>query len=293
MYQSVHTEDDHSSMYNYMMYNTKNSFPVKLHWILSNPEFESIISWLPHGRSWRVLQPEVFTKNVIPMYFRHTRFPSFMRQVNGWGFRRISEGSGENSYCHELFRKDAPLLCLRMRRINQPAKSNDAQSYDSKDRSNVRKEESLTKPTKINPLPTRIIPSINAATMAPSSSMIHHALQNADGISLNAGAAVEFEKARSLPAPNLMLSTPNLAEVSNVGYSIPSVFAGSQLRALAFQEQCLQQRIQRRLQSYVVGQNTAPSSLRNHLISLNLLDDISPEGRFLEKSTHPQWSSLM
>ena len=93
---------DHALMYNYMMYNTKNSFPVKLHWILSNPEFEDIISWLPHGRSWHVLQPKIFTDKVIPQYFRHTRFPSFMRQVNGWGFRRVSEGGGENSYCHEV-----------------------------------------------------------------------------------------------------------------------------------------------------------------------------------------------
>jgi hypothetical protein len=32
------------------------TFPVKLHLILSNPEFDDIIAWLPHGRSWRILQ---------------------------------------------------------------------------------------------------------------------------------------------------------------------------------------------------------------------------------------------
>ena len=57
-------------------------FPVKLHRILSNPDFSDIISWLPHGRSWRVLKPKAFEEKVIPLYFRHAKYASFMRQVS-------------------------------------------------------------------------------------------------------------------------------------------------------------------------------------------------------------------
>ena len=32
------------------------TFPVKLQMIISNPDFGDIIAWLPHGRSWRILQ---------------------------------------------------------------------------------------------------------------------------------------------------------------------------------------------------------------------------------------------
>lgn len=32
------------------------TFPMKLHSILSSPEFQDIIAWLPHGRAWRILQ---------------------------------------------------------------------------------------------------------------------------------------------------------------------------------------------------------------------------------------------
>jgi hypothetical protein len=78
------------------------TFPVKLHMILSNPEFQDIISWLPHGRSWRILQQKAFEERVIPLYFRHGRYSSFARQVNGWGFRRITHGSDYNSYYHEV-----------------------------------------------------------------------------------------------------------------------------------------------------------------------------------------------
>lgn len=57
-------------------------FPVKLHRILSNPEYNDVVSWLPHGRSWRVLKPKAFEEKVIPLYFRHAKYASFMRQVS-------------------------------------------------------------------------------------------------------------------------------------------------------------------------------------------------------------------
>ena len=57
-------------------------FPVKLHRILSNPDYSDFISWLPHGRSWRVLKPKAFEEKIVPRYFRHTKYASFMRQVS-------------------------------------------------------------------------------------------------------------------------------------------------------------------------------------------------------------------
>ena len=88
-------------------------FPLKLHQILSNPEFQECICWNPHGRSWRILKPPVFEQLVIPLYFRHAKYASFMRQVNGWGFKRIVSGNDHNSYYHELFlRVSCPEYCL-------------------------------------------------------------------------------------------------------------------------------------------------------------------------------------
>lgn len=49
------------------------NFPMKLHSILSNSEFSDIISWLPHGRAWRILQHKAFEERVIPLFFRHGR----------------------------------------------------------------------------------------------------------------------------------------------------------------------------------------------------------------------------
>jgi hypothetical protein len=61
-------------------------FPVKLHAILSHPQFEDCIEWLPHGRSWRVVDGTKFEHEVIHKFFRSGKLTSFMRQV-GLGFK--------------------------------------------------------------------------------------------------------------------------------------------------------------------------------------------------------------
>lgn len=79
-----------------------DSFPMKLHKILSDPEYAEYISFLPHGRAFRIIKPKAFEEKVIPKFFRHAKYASFMRQVNGWGFKRISQGPDHNSYYHEV-----------------------------------------------------------------------------------------------------------------------------------------------------------------------------------------------
>lgn len=69
------------------------------------------------GRSWRILQQKEFEQRVIPLYFRHGRYASFARQVNGWGFKRITSGSDYNSYYHQLFLRGLPHLAEKMKRL--------------------------------------------------------------------------------------------------------------------------------------------------------------------------------
>ena len=78
------------------------TFPMKLHKLLSDPEAEGIITWLPHGRSWKVIKQEEFEKLLLPRYYDHSNISSFMRQVNGWDFRRVAKGTDEQSYYHDV-----------------------------------------------------------------------------------------------------------------------------------------------------------------------------------------------
>lgn len=93
------------------------TFPMKLHEILSRPEFEHAITWLPHGRAWRISSHKEFEEKVIPLYFRHGRYSSFARQVNGWGFKRIVMGTDYNAYYNEKFLRGQPNLAATMKRL--------------------------------------------------------------------------------------------------------------------------------------------------------------------------------
>lgn len=77
-------------------------FPIKLHYILSQPNYHDCISWLPHGRAWKVTNQKLFESKIIPRFFRSDKMASFMRQVNGWAFNRITEGPDMNAYYHEV-----------------------------------------------------------------------------------------------------------------------------------------------------------------------------------------------
>jgi hypothetical protein len=53
----------------------------------------------------------------INRYFSQTKLTSFQRQVNLYGFRRLTTGSDRNGYYHELFLRGRPDLLKRMTRV--------------------------------------------------------------------------------------------------------------------------------------------------------------------------------
>ncbi len=62
----------------------KLSFPAKLHAILSHWDIEDIVSWMPHGRAWRIHDPDGFQRLIMPRFFHKCKYTSFLRQLNGW-----------------------------------------------------------------------------------------------------------------------------------------------------------------------------------------------------------------
>jgi hypothetical protein len=80
----------------------------------SDSEIAESIAWLPHGRSFEVCNPDKFSKDILPTYFKQAKFSSFTRKLYRWGFRHITKGPDANSFYHELFQRDNSLLCLNM-----------------------------------------------------------------------------------------------------------------------------------------------------------------------------------
>jgi hypothetical protein len=100
----------------------KIPFPIKLFQILEqidihNPELAPVVSWQPHGRSFRVHDLEKFKERILPEFFNDSQYTSFTRQLNLWRFKRM-KGSGldRSSYYHPMFLRDRPFLCNGMNR---------------------------------------------------------------------------------------------------------------------------------------------------------------------------------
>jgi len=124
------------------------SFVVKLYAVLSyHPELSHVITWLPHGRFWTILDPAEFEVDVIPKHFGSgVSLVSFTKRItNVWGFERLSMDGNNNhadgvsnndaavpsfsslpskknaknnllhkSYCHEYFLRGKPHLLKKM-----------------------------------------------------------------------------------------------------------------------------------------------------------------------------------
>jgi hypothetical protein len=93
------------------------SFPLKLHEMLDQIEADGlagVISWQPHGRAFLVHKPAEFVSTVMPKYFRQTKLTSFQRQLNLYGFCRLTRGADNRGYYHELFLRGKPFLTKHM-----------------------------------------------------------------------------------------------------------------------------------------------------------------------------------
>jgi hypothetical protein len=97
------------------------TFPYQLHVLLSDAErqgFSNIISWHPSGESFVISQPNDFAKDILPRYFRQTKFSSFKRQLNAYGFQREqTEMLDEFVYSNKPnFIRSSPEACHQIRR---------------------------------------------------------------------------------------------------------------------------------------------------------------------------------
>lgn len=95
-------------------------FPEKLHRLLLEVEAAGradVISFVANGRAFAIHKADAFFKEIVPLYFRQSRLSSFKRQLNLYGFELINTGPARGGYYHEMFVKERPELCRRMRRV--------------------------------------------------------------------------------------------------------------------------------------------------------------------------------
>lgn len=62
------------------------------------------------------LRTKQLTSTFTSRYFRQSKLTSFQRQLNLYGFRRITQGRDGGAYYHEMFMRGRLSLCYRMKR---------------------------------------------------------------------------------------------------------------------------------------------------------------------------------
>lgn len=63
---------------------------------LDNEGRSNIACFYPHGRAFAILDKEAFVQDVLPRFFKQSKFTSFQRQLNLYLFRRINSPGRED-----------------------------------------------------------------------------------------------------------------------------------------------------------------------------------------------------
>lgn len=70
---------------------TRPAFVLKLWNMVNDKANEKYIKWMPDGQSFQVINREQFEKVVLPKYFKHSNFSSFVRQLNMYGWHKVQD----------------------------------------------------------------------------------------------------------------------------------------------------------------------------------------------------------
>ncbi|XP_068662732.1 heat stress transcription factor B-4b-like [Aristolochia californica] len=90
-------------------------FLTKTYQLVDDPCSDHIVSWGEDEATFVVWRPPEFARDLLPNYFKHNNFSSFVRQLNTYGFRKIVADRWE--FANEFFRKgEKHLLCEIQRR---------------------------------------------------------------------------------------------------------------------------------------------------------------------------------
>lgn len=102
--------------------NGPTSFVKKLYKMLSVTSFNSIIGWIEDGIGFIIKDQHLFTNIILPQYFKHKNFSSFVRQLNMYDFHKLRENSLE--FFHPLFQKGNTSSLCEIHRKNSESLSN-------------------------------------------------------------------------------------------------------------------------------------------------------------------------
>ena len=123
------------------------AFLNKLRSMVDDPNTDELIRWSPAGDTFLVPNHVRFGEEVLPRFFKHNNFSSFVRQLNMYGFHKVphlqqgalkSDQPSQNElweFSNQCFHRDHPDLLSKVQR-KRSGKERDHHHSNSIDETN-------------------------------------------------------------------------------------------------------------------------------------------------------------
>jgi len=107
-------------------------FLKKVFQILEENKHNELMSWTADGLAVVIKKPTEFAEKVLPLYFKHNNFASFIRQLNMYKFKKKKTYQYDHVYLHEMFQRGRIDLLRNIQRKTTDAPMMASTSFEMK-----------------------------------------------------------------------------------------------------------------------------------------------------------------